>query len=148
MPLPDSMRRRPRGARLEDFHVAEAPAGVPGLAVEFGSRAASTTGSSRRGCRRRAVNYLRGAKCLRPGQTSEGPQEPRLRFHRRSVVLPELTGPMAETRRTMALLRRGRLRNREGCAGPMAPRNAAFRVGRRVRISFAPGRVRKLSVPA
>jgi hypothetical protein len=44
---------------------------------------------------------------------------------------------VAETRRTIALLRRARLRNRERDAGPMGRPlgTRAFRVGRRVRIS-------------
>jgi hypothetical protein len=48
--------------------------------------------------------------------------------------------PWPRPRRTMALLRRARLRNRKRCPGPMcaAIGKLAFRVGRRVRISFAP----------
>ncbi|HEX3412660.1 MAG TPA: hypothetical protein VHT00_13140, partial [Stellaceae bacterium] len=49
-------------------------------------------------------------------------------------------GAVAETRRAMALLKRARLRSRERCAGPMGRPlgTLTFRVGRRVRISFAP----------
>jgi hypothetical protein len=62
---------------------------------------------------------------------------PRGRRRRRPV-------PWPRTGRTMALLGRARLRNRKRCAGPMwaAIGKLAFRVGRRVRISFAPAESR------
>jgi hypothetical protein len=89
------------------------------------------------------------------GADEEGTHE-RLKAHLREVVDPKIRGPSRadrhlrsrfsprpvpgrDPRRTIALLRRARLETGSGVRSHVAIlRTLAFRVGRRVRISFAP----------